>query len=942
MRNSEYSSAGGMDCRLPFAGSRSGHGGRRSSTHLHCARRLLLTAVLGFSVGAVRSGTYWTAPDGDDTHPGTEELPWRTVQKAAQMLQPGDTVMVRDGVYEERVITGGGGTESAPVAFVADGVVEIQGFRIQHPHVVVRGFEIRGWSAATSLSAHVEVVSSGSFFEMTGCTMRDGIQIVRNDMVFSSAGIISSVTGGFLAAGFAPGQSVYIGRGDAGPLLANRGSRLVTAVTDNALTVEGEVADEGPVAAYLSGALVYGLVLRPGSEGCVIRGNTFRNLAFDTWFIMGSGHLLEDNLIERVNGWDAMHFGGTDHVFHRNIIRDSPQLVIQASPDALENYTPVPYARVVFTNNVIEGFDGVLAAQKGGGQSTDLLLTRNVFIDVGRLNLTHPYTTIEQNTFLRVARTNHPVVSVASHPIRLNTTAGATNCVIRNNIFVDCGQPTPSTPYDRVGWYELNGPDDTVVAEGNFVAGAGPDYPPKTTWPEPEPLLNGGDPGFVNILDPFGPDGLPFTEDDGLRLRPDSKLRGAGVGGLDVGAYQTIDPDLLPDLWVAQIDAPLAAFAGETITLSWTVTNAGAGPAAAIVWYDDLYLSPNDFLDEQAFPLASVPYYGGLDINSAYSASSVVLIPPGLDGEFHFLVHTDARTNVFEQDLRTNNVTATLMPTQITLPSNTPPVFDPVADQVVDELAELTLTLRATDTDLPPNQLVYALLQAPEGMTLDELTGVLSWTPTEAQGPEVYDVIARVTDDGEPPLSDTVEFRVTVREVNTPPVFDPVADQVVDELAELTLTLRATDTDLPPNQLLYALLQAPEGMTLDELTGVLSWTPTEAQGPEVYDVIARVTDDGQPPLSDTVEFRVTVREVNTPPVFDPVADQVVDELAELTLTLRATDTDLPPNQLVYALLQAPEGMTLDELTGVLSGGHRPTLSAGSRGLRRDRPGHRRW
>lgn len=46
-----------------------------------------------------------------------------------------------------------------------------------------------------------------------------------------------------------------------------------------------------------------------------------------------------------------------------------------------------------------------------------------------------------------------------------------------------------------------------------------------------EEHLEGGKPSFVSIDDPLGPDGLPFTADDGLRLRAESKLLGAGARG---------------------------------------------------------------------------------------------------------------------------------------------------------------------------------------------------------------------------------------------------------------------------------------------------------------------------------------------------------------------------------------------------------------------------
>ncbi len=51
------------------------------------------------------SATYYVATNGDDLrNPGTQGNPWRTIQKAATALQPGDTVLIRGGLYTEAVV----------------------------------------------------------------------------------------------------------------------------------------------------------------------------------------------------------------------------------------------------------------------------------------------------------------------------------------------------------------------------------------------------------------------------------------------------------------------------------------------------------------------------------------------------------------------------------------------------------------------------------------------------------------------------------------------------------------------------------------------------------------------------------------------------------------------------------------------------------------------
>ena len=51
------------------------------------------------SVLAVEPPIYYVSPSGKDSNPGTLEKPWKTIQKAANTLQAGETVYLREGTY---------------------------------------------------------------------------------------------------------------------------------------------------------------------------------------------------------------------------------------------------------------------------------------------------------------------------------------------------------------------------------------------------------------------------------------------------------------------------------------------------------------------------------------------------------------------------------------------------------------------------------------------------------------------------------------------------------------------------------------------------------------------------------------------------------------------------------------------------------------------------
>ncbi|MBN2111958.1 right-handed parallel beta-helix repeat-containing protein [Candidatus Woesearchaeota archaeon] len=47
----------------------------------------------------------WVSREGNDSNPGSEELPLRTIKKAASLAEPGDSILVKSGLYEEDNIT---------------------------------------------------------------------------------------------------------------------------------------------------------------------------------------------------------------------------------------------------------------------------------------------------------------------------------------------------------------------------------------------------------------------------------------------------------------------------------------------------------------------------------------------------------------------------------------------------------------------------------------------------------------------------------------------------------------------------------------------------------------------------------------------------------------------------------------------------------------------
>ncbi|HWQ90377.1 MAG TPA: Ig-like domain-containing protein, partial [Clostridia bacterium] len=296
--------------------------------------------------------------------------------------------------------------------------------------------------------------------------------------------------------------------------------------------------------------------------------------------------------------------------------------------------------------------------------------------------------------------------------------------------------------------------------------------------------------------------------------------------------------------------------------------------------------------------LVSAPATGALTLNS--NGGFVFEPPAGFDGVTTFQYRVDEGSS--------NSLTGTV--TLLINDAADPPTLPVQPDFLVDELITLVITNTGADPDLPADALSYVLTSALPGAVING-NGVITWTPSEADGPGTNWLTTVVSDQSNPPLRATNVIQVVVREVNAPPVIPTTPDQVVSELTEMVITHLAADGDLPANQVSYVLEEAPAGAVMDA-QGVFRWLPTEEQGPSTNVVSIVALDDGTPPMSATNRFTVVVTEANQAPSLPVLPDLTIDELTPLQVINAAADLDLPAQGLNYELALGPAGAAIDQ------------------------------
>lgn len=252
------------------------------------------------------------------------------------------------------------------------------------------------------------------------------------------------------------------------------------------------------------------------------------------------------------------------------------------------------------------------------------------------------------------------------------------------------------------------------------------------------------------------------------------------------------------------------------------------------------------------------------------------------------------------------------------IPGNHAPVFISSDLIIVQEETTLIYTNIVYDPEAPNDRIIFSLSgDVPDGLMINPESGVIIWAPTESQGPSTNIFKITATDDGIPPLSTTIEFKLLVTEVNKPPVLNLPQDITIKEMEKLSVYARAADPDFPENTLTYGLVSAPSGASINPFTGEITWTPTEAQGPSTNIFVVKVTDYNpysteSNQLSVTNSFVVTVEEINSPPQLPVQTNIVHNELSTLIVTNTAMDSDVPANRLTYRLINPLEGAVISD------------------------------
>jgi len=318
---------------------------------------MLIVAFITFnSCYASKHVNYFVSTYGDDANNGSINKPFRTIQKAANVVKAGDVVFIKKGIYKERVILTNSGRKNKKIKF--------RNYR--HDRVIIDGNGINWRDEGGGLFEFDNV----SYIVLSGIEIRNsthaGIYLYSSDHIT----IKNSKTHNTYSSGIGvwSSRNVNVKNNDIS-LACNDGEEECISVSDSSYVniMHNEVHDSGP---GTNGG--EGIDIKEGSKHILIKYN----------------HVYNINGSERpalyADAWDKYT---SDIVFESNLVHN-----IKANAIAVASEMGGLLTHVTFVNNLIyniqsEGF--ILGGWTADDQTVDsnpvenISIINNTFYNIG-------------------------------------------------------------------------------------------------------------------------------------------------------------------------------------------------------------------------------------------------------------------------------------------------------------------------------------------------------------------------------------------------------------------------------------------------------------------------------------------------------------------------------------------------------------------------------
>ncbi|MEM7474531.1 MAG: putative Ig domain-containing protein [Planctomycetota bacterium] len=231
---------------------------------------------------------------------------------------------------------------------------------------------------------------------------------------------------------------------------------------------------------------------------------------------------------------------------------------------------------------------------------------------------------------------------------------------------------------------------------------------------------------------------------------------------------------------------------------------------------------------------------------------------------------------------------------------------------VVTAIAGSLYVYGVAATDVSGTAITYSLANSPSGMSIDATTGRITWQP------ELFDVgvdfvQVEVTNAFGGSAIQSFNLETITERPNVAPAF--VSSGVTVATVNEPYSYQALAEDDPSQELSYELLVAPTAMTIDSVSGLVTWNPN---GTDIGSTRVLLSATDPAGAKAYQQYFVDVRPVNSAPEITsaPVTDIQVGDLYRYDAA--ATDD---ADEVTYSLAAAPignGGMQIDSRSGAIT------------------------
>jgi hypothetical protein len=327
------------------------------------------------------------------------------------------------------------------------------------------------------------------------------------------------------------------------------------------------------------------------------------------------------------------------------------------------------------------------------------------------------------------------------------------------------------------------------------------------------------------------------------------------------------------------------------------------GDTFAVIILDNYVTDPDDPDEDLVWT-----YSGNSQLSITINANRRATIStpnPDWNGNETVTFRVTDPTGLFDTDNATFTVTPVNDPPQIT--------STPVTQDTVGNLYQYQVT--ATDPDLN-DTLTYSLIQSPAFLAINNMTGLISGTPSPSDTGN-HPISVQVQD--QTGAFDTQIYALQIIKLPEPPVISDIPNQTIaegDSFAQITLDAYVSDPDDPDEDLVWTYSGNSQlSITIDvNRRATIAVPHPDWNGNET--VTFRVTDPTG--LFDTDEATFTVTPVNDPPQITSAPLTGATQGSPYSYDVTAVDPD-SLDVLTFSLLVAPAFLNIDDQTGLISG-----------------------